>query len=257
MEQLNELALFSGAGGGILGGKLLGWRTVCAVEWEPYPASVLCARQNDGLLPHFPIWDDVQTFDGRPWKGIVDVVSGGFPCQDISAAGGGAGITGTRSGMWTHMARIISQIRPKYAFVENSSMLTVRGLGTVLGDLSEIGYDCKWLVMGAADVGAHHQRDRIWIVAKQMGNTDSLGQPRQGQHEQPVNSETNSHWQANIIEPIGRSKFWETEPNVGRVAHGVAARVDRLKAIGNGQVPLCAATAWETLTREYCPQPDH
>ena len=86
---LNELALFAGAGGGILGGHLLGWRTVCAVEWEPYPASVLCARQNDKVLPPFPIWDDVQTFDGKPWRGLVDVVSGGFPCQDISAAGGG------------------------------------------------------------------------------------------------------------------------------------------------------------------------
>ena len=75
-QSLNELALFAGAGGGILGGKLLGWRTVCAVEWEPYPASVLCARQNDGFLPPFPIWDDIQTFDGKPWRGIVDVVSG-------------------------------------------------------------------------------------------------------------------------------------------------------------------------------------
>jgi len=297
MEQLNELALFSGAGGGILGGKLLGWRTVCAVEWEPYPASVLCARQNDGLLPPFPIWDDVQTFDGRPWKGIVDVVSGGFPCQDISAAGGGAGITGTRSGMWTNMARIISQVRPKYAFVENSSMLTVRGLGTVLGDLSEIGYDCKWLVMGAADVGANHQRDRIWIVAKQMGNTDNDGyiapkisssvaqgsnssQTRQKQASQLEGSNKQyaelaytsdkrlqGHGDKRINDTSieqkrlpwfgvdgGSSNWWATEPNVGRVAHGVAARVDRLKAIGNGQVPLCAATAWETLTREYCHQ---
>ena len=89
---MNELALFAGAGGGILGGHLLGWRTVCAVEWEQYPASVLCARQNDGLLPPFPIWDDVQNFDGKPWRGIVDVVSGGFPCQDISAAGTGGGL---------------------------------------------------------------------------------------------------------------------------------------------------------------------
>ena len=88
---MNELALFAGAGGGILGGHLLGWRTVCAVEWEQYPACVLAARQNDGLLPPFPIWDDVQTFDGNPWRGIVDVVSGGFPCQDISAAGTGGG----------------------------------------------------------------------------------------------------------------------------------------------------------------------
>jgi DNA (cytosine-5)-methyltransferase 1 len=91
-EELNELALFAGAGGGILGGHLLGWRTVCAVEWEQYPASVLCARQNDGLLSPFPIWDDVQTFDGSPWRGIVDVVSGGFPCQDISSAGGGSAL---------------------------------------------------------------------------------------------------------------------------------------------------------------------
>jgi DNA (cytosine-5)-methyltransferase 1 len=90
---MNELALFAGAGGGILGGHLLGWRTVCAVEWEQYPASVLCARQNDGLLPPFPIWDDVCTFDGNPWRGIVQVISGGFPCQDISAAGGGLALT--------------------------------------------------------------------------------------------------------------------------------------------------------------------
>ena len=162
---MNELALFAGAGGGILAGKLLGWRTVCAVEWEPYPASVLCARQNDGLLPTFPVWDDVQTFDGRPWQGIVDVISGGFPCQDISVAGKGAGINGTRSGMWTHMARIIGEVRPRFVFVENSPALLTRGLGVVLGDLAALGYDCRWTVLGAADVGAPHQRDRFWLVA--------------------------------------------------------------------------------------------
>lgn len=164
---MNELALFAGAGGGILGGHLLGWRTVCAVEWEQYPASVLCARQNDGILPPFPIWDDVQTFDGKPWRGIVDVVSGGFPCQDISAAGRGAGIDGERSSMWKHMARIIGEVRPRYAFVENSPMLTTRGLGVVLADLSSMGFDAKWGVVSAADVGANHQRERIWIRAEQ------------------------------------------------------------------------------------------
>ncbi len=163
---MNELALFAGAGGGILGGHLLGWRTVCAVEWEAYPASVLVARQNDKILPTFPIWDDVQTFDGKPWRGIVDVVSGGFPCQDISAAGKGAGIEGKRSSMWGHMARIIGEIRPKYAFVENSPMLTSRGLGTVLADLSSLGFDAEWGVLSAADIGANHLRERIWIVAK-------------------------------------------------------------------------------------------
>jgi DNA (cytosine-5)-methyltransferase 1 len=162
--QLRELALFAGAGGGILGGKLLGWRTICAVEWEPYPASVLISRQNEGILPPFPVWDDVQTFDGKPWRGRVDVISGGFPCQDISCAGKGAGIEGERSSMWTHMARIIGEVRPRYAYVENSPMLVGRGLTTVLSDLAEMGYDAKWGIMGAHHVAAPHKRDRIWIV---------------------------------------------------------------------------------------------
>jgi DNA (cytosine-5)-methyltransferase 1 len=166
-EKLNELALFAGAGGGILGGHLLGWNCVCAVEWEPYPAGVLIARQNEGFLPPFPIWDDVQTFDGRPWRGIVDVVSGGFPCQDISSAKGpGAkGIKGERSGMWVHMARILGEVRPRYALVENSPNLTFRGLDVVLADLAALGYDAAWGVYSAADVGARHIRERIWIVA--------------------------------------------------------------------------------------------
>ena len=137
---MNELALFAGAGGGILGGHLLGWRTVAAVEIEDYPRRVLLQRQADGFLPRFPVWDDVRTFDGKPWRGKVDVISGGFPCQDISAAGKGAGIRGKRSGMWGEMARIIGEVRPKFAFVEHSPMLTVRGLGVVLGDLAEMGF---------------------------------------------------------------------------------------------------------------------
>ena len=311
---LNELALFTGAGGGILGGKLLGWRTVCAVEWEPYPASVLCARQNDGLLPPFPIWDDVQTFDGKPWAGIVDVVSGGFPCQDISAAGKGAGIDGERSGMWREMARIIHEVRPRFVFVENSPMLTSRGLGTVLGDLASMGFDARWGVLGAADVGANHQRDRIWIVGtnpansrcelRSTWNTTKLdtktqiwsasaihnkssgqGQADMAQTqelfsngcndnsrislERETQSESrNDCWKNSISNANGsqcqgvqqskreeqeyayasNSRWWQAEPDVGRMADGVAAGVDRLKAIGNGQVPLCAATAWRILS---------
>ena len=318
---MNELALFAGAGGGILGGKLLGWRTVCAVEWEAYPASVLCARQNDGLLPPFPIWDNVQTFDGKPWRGIVDVVSGGFPCQDISAAGKGAGIDGERSGMWGEMARIICEVRPKYAFVENSPMLTSRGLGRVLGDLASMGFDARWGVLGANDIGANHKRDRIWIVAQRSGhfphaqydrirwweqqqksvvketnvadthsitrrsmeigwssingseecrnvrgilafnsgnkqkekreilaNSTSIGQQGSWEYEQSFNTKKSKQRQTNYAESIGRPEFWSIEPDVGRVANGVAARMDRLKAIGNGQVPLCAATAWRILS---------
>ena len=136
---MRELALFAGAGGGILGGKLLGWQTVCAVEINSYCASILCRRQDEGILAPFPIWDDVTTFDGRPWRGVVDVISGGFPCQDISAAGRGAGITGERSGLWSEMARIIGEVRPRFVFVENSPMLVSRGLGRVLADLATLG----------------------------------------------------------------------------------------------------------------------
>jgi DNA (cytosine-5)-methyltransferase 1 len=341
---MNELALFAGAGGGILGGHLLGWRTVCAVEWEPYPASVLIARQNEGVLPPFPIWDDVRTFDGRPWRGRVDVVSGGFPCQDISAAGKGAGIDGERSGMWAHMARIIREVGPRYAFVENSPMLTSRGLGRVLGDLAAMGYDARWGVLGAVDAGAPHKRDRIWIVAHAQSGESRKQTERQrrenlggggcdfprpedswpkdladaekqrarglpigtsseytrlgfvgedvadaghllGRHgaesneTQPasfarcgevcdtvrkglegadaLNVACESSRQHGEIAPtteaafggVPRIAWWATEPDVGRVAHGVAARVDRLKAIGNGQVPAVAALAWRILSK--------
>ena len=244
---MNELALFAGAGGGILGGKLLGWRTVCAVEWEPYPASVLCARQNDKILAPFPIWDDVRTFDGKPWRGIVDVVSGGFPCQDISAAGHGAGISGNRSGLWSEMARIIGEVRPRYAFVENSPMLTSRGLGTVLGDLAALGFDARWGVVSAADLGAPHLRERIWIVG------DSNNEPRLQASQETItkrgrcNSWDNIGWQYWKRTPTPN---WQIPEAVSDgVANGVAARVDRLKAIGNGQVPRGAATAFRLLSR--------
>jgi len=243
---MNELALFAGAGGGILGGHLLGWRTVCAVEWEAYPASVLVARQNDKILSPFPIWDDVQTFDGKPWRGIVDVVSGGFPCQDISAAGKGDGIDGERSGMWREMARIIGEVMPKYVFVENSPMLTIRGLGTVLRDLATMGYDAEWCVLGAANVGANHKRDRIWIVGKrQMVNTRCQhGEKRLSKSELIKNTKT-----SNYCKRFSQISLWDKkiESTVVRMVDGMASRVDRLKAIGNGQVPLVAETAWNIL----------
>lgn len=167
---LRELALFAGAGGGILGGKLLGWRTVCAVEREPYARDVLVARQNDGSIDPFPIWDDVCTFDGVPWRGLVDVVSGGFPCQDISVAGKGKGLSGARSGLWSEMARIICAVAPRFVLVENSPMLTSRGLGRVLGDLAGMGFDAEWGVLAAGHAGAPHLRERIWILAHTREN---------------------------------------------------------------------------------------
>jgi len=368
---VNELHLFAGAGGGILGSELLGIRTICAVELDPYPASVLLARQNDGILPPCPVWDDVCTFDGRPWRGLVDVVSGGFPCQDISSAGKGAGIDGKRSGLWREMFRVVCEIRPQFVFVENSPVLTSRGLGRVLGDLASIGYDAEWMVLGADDVGAPHVRKRIWILAHDP-HADGLQRPKQGEpftgsqvidgcslhrldagddvadrnnersrrgdeFPESLAEKRRMDWnslrfreeaerevsggeqaaqstrvcrdvsyspsqglerqrlqprQSKIPEPgndrlhvpypadkrhvrgdgefpenerlgsqgdyhAGRAEtndcgeWWSAEPDVGRVAHGVAARVDRIKAIGNGQVPGVAATAFQVLLGRF------
>jgi len=241
---MNELALFAGAGGGILGGKLLGWRTVCAVEWEPYAAGVLAARQNDKVLEPFPIWDDVQTFDGTPWRGIVDVVSGGFPCQDISSAGKGAGIDGERSSMWKHMARVVCEVRPEWVFVENSPMLVSRGLGTVLRDLAEIGFDAAWTVLSAAQVGAPHIRERIWICA----HSNSVGWGRRSEEFRA----RNNLFQSSGL--VGKSGAWkETAEQKARILgmdDGVAAGMDRLKATGNGQVPRVAAAAFAILAEQ-------
>ena len=262
---MNELALFAGAGGGILGGKLLGWRTICAVERDEYAASVLVARQNDGILAPFPIWSNVCTFDGRPWRGRVDVISGGFPCQDISSAGKGAGITGERSGLWAEMARIVCEVQPRYVFVENSPMLTCRGLGVVLGDLATLGYDARWGVLGAHHSGAPHKRDRIWIVGWDSHSPYEQAQQEMARNGQATGSSgvcgdvpnangkrLEEQWRTKPAAPgyeeLKRGGWWQTEPAVGRVVDGMAYRVDRLKALGNGQVPAVAALAWQILS---------
>lgn len=276
---MNELALFAGAGGGILGGKLLGWNCVGAVEIDEYCRRVLLQRQRDGILNRFPIWDDVCTFDGQPWRGLVDVVSGGFPCQDISLAGDGAGIDGERSGLWTEMARIVGEVRPRFAFVENSPALTGRGLDRVLGDLSEMGYDARWGVVSAEDAiwfggppAIYHERQRIWIVAedadaariqqrwkKQRTEWQRAGSGCQSIDQNP-NPNCSRQQECNIpakpdrpgqrdwLDAANRkSDWWLTEPAVGRVAHGVSSRMERLRALGNGQVPAVAALAWRIL----------
>ncbi|MDZ5431273.1 DNA cytosine methyltransferase [Pseudomonas fluorescens] len=247
---MNELALFAGAGGGILGGHLLGWRTVCAVERDAYAAQILAQRQTDGLLPPFPIWSDVCSFDGRPWQGLVDVVSGGFPCQDISAAGNGLGIAGARSGLWRQMARITDEVRPRYVELENSPLLVGRGLAVVLGDLAEMGYGARWGVIGAADFGAPHQRDRIWLIAEDSHQTVANTGGEHGKGILPRRTDSPIRGRPFERSPGSRrdgTGWWSSEPGMGRVADGMAHRVDRLKAIGNGQVPVVAASAFEAL----------
>jgi len=281
---VNELHLFAGAGGGILGGMLLGHTTVCAVEIEPYCRRVLLQRQRDGILPKFPIWDDVCTFDGKPWRGKVDVVAGGFPCQDISSAEKGVGLSGKRSGLWSEMERIIGEILPRFVFIENSPMLRTKGLHTVLKDLAEMGYDARWGIISASDAGAPHQRKRMWILAYlnsirsdeyssasklwanwlEQSSKDS-GASNEGENAEieKMGNSYGTHFKRSWISSRVHQKdtifnksssWWKADPAdaiescVGRVANGVASRVDRLKAIGNGQVPIVAATAFRLLS---------
>lgn len=215
---LTTFHLFAGAGGGILADLLLGHIPIGACEIEEYPRNVLLARQRDGILPEFPIWDDICTLDGKPWRGLVDVVCGGFPCQDISAAGKGAGIEGNRSGLWGEMARIICEIQPRYAFVENSPMLTSRGLHRVLGDLAEMGYDARWCVLGACDAGAPHKRDRIWILGE-LADASVHGlaasEEREGADER---SDERTTWAQPSGESAGLCASGELE-NVGNSMH--------------------------------------
>jgi len=300
---MNELHLFAGAGGGILGGMLCGHTTVCAVEIEPYCRKVLLQRQRDGILPKFPIWDDVCTFDGTPWRGKVDVVCGGFPCTDISQIKQGAeGIKGESSGLWSEMARITNEVRPRYVFIENSPQLVHRGLGQILCDLSRMGYDARWGILGACHANAPHIRNRIWILgypkrqrlegynrheqtkegrtdenrpnfptsiyvrgwkrvvyasdcSRDMDDVDGFHECPEcgyeyGECECPGPTMDNLTYQVrNNGEYAKPSDWWASESCVQRVAHGVGNRVDRLKAIGNGQVPAVAAMAWKILSK--------
>jgi DNA (cytosine-5)-methyltransferase 1 len=247
---LNELALFAGAGGGLLASRLLGWRTVCAVEIDPYARDVLMARQNDGCLDPFPIWDDVRTFDGRAWRGSIDVVTAGWPCTDISVAGRGAGIKGKQSGLWTEVARILAEVRPRACLLENSPALTTRGLGTVLGDLAAMGFATEHGVLGAHHTGAPHKRDRIWIVAADAKRVELRDESRRrhGTNRQSATQLADDGTKESVADACSAG-WWQTEPDVGRVADGVASRLDRLRCIGNGQVPAVAALAWRTLIR--------
>ena len=204
---------------------------------------------------------------------LLTLYLAGSRVRTSAPQGGGAGIEGSRSGMWKHMARIIGEVRPSYVFVENSPLLVGRGLAVVIGDLTALGYDSEWFCLSASDCGAPHKRDRIWLVAhsnrirklqpegckqKQRGRSSDCCTPmansgsdnEQRQFSSIANEKKRERQKQRPIGSCGNGfRRWPAEPNVGRVAHGVAARVDRLKAIGNGQVSRVAATAFNLLFR--------
>jgi DNA (cytosine-5)-methyltransferase 1 len=223
---MNELALFAGVGGGLLASKVLGWRTVCAVEYSEWNAGVLAQRQNDGILEPFPIWDDVRTFDSNRWRGSVDIVSGGFPCQAFSTAARGRNIA--EKNLWREMRRIICDVEPRFVFGENVS---AKAIDAACDDLEPLGYKTRAITLSAQDMGADHIRERHWFLAYADDKSELL---------RAVNAE--------MARSTGiYSRVWETFPDDPGVVNGLARRVERYTATGNGQVPIVAINALLTL----------
>lgn len=319
---MNELSLFTGAGGGVLGTKLLGFNHIGYVEINEYCQRVIAQRIKDGILDEAPIFSDIRAFIDQgyasSYTGLVDIITAGFPCQPFSVAGKREG-GGDDRNMWPETIEVIREIRPKIVLLENvPGLLTpvqrwairlipkTKGwfrriaikiafpsyFGRILRDMAACGFDARWRMLSAAEVGAPHKRDRLWIVAytNSQGQSDVTTRTEEGI---VVVADTQKHSQRPGLcasEPgqIGRGRsshsgcainvadttiprlqkreglqprrqetdptiktleWWATEPDVGRVANGVANRVDRLKAHGNGQVPIVAKTAWQILTK--------
>jgi len=249
---MRVLDLFSGIGGFSLGLERAGMTTVAFCERDAYCRDVLAKH-----WPGVPCHEDVTKREFQ--EGEADVICGGFPCQDISLAGAGAGLSGERSGLYRELVRAIRMVRPRYAIMENVAALLVRGMGTVLGDLAEIGHDAEWNCIPASAIGAPHQRDRLWLVAypDRQGEPQSQGRILNigrwlGHGSQTLadaksggcrqgNSHPGGNGQGAIAAGewcgLADSGWWETEPDVGRVADGIPSRVDRLRCLGNAVVP--------------------
>jgi DNA (cytosine-5)-methyltransferase 1 len=363
---MNSLHLFAGIGGGILADKILGNRIIGAVEINPYCRRVLAQRMDDGLIERFPLFNDIRQFDGHEIKRAVNLICGGFPCQDISSAGKGAGITGQKSGLFYELIRVCRSCRPSYIFLENSPFISRRGLGSVLAALAELGFNAEWATLSARACGAPHRRSRWWClcynpdadrhgqlqparmlkkIGRRLGDLgleisdaesvgrqtargkgirrlsaclcdqpgeaarlgdDSLsrgarnytdaeisrcggngassgieqsGAVSMGSRESDFgpglasDQAANRGWYLADADALGRDPrrgqdglsaesrlpgpsdsdralgWWEAEPGMGRVAHGISNRVDRIKGLGNAQVPVCAALAFYLLLR--------
>lgn len=265
---MNVLDIFSGIGAFALGLERAGMRVVAFCECDAYCRAVLRSH-----WPHAPIFDDVRSLRATDlaWSRI-DCIAGGFPCQDISVAGNGAGIEGADSRLWAEFARLLGELRPRYALVENSAALLGRGLSTVLADLAALRYDAEWHCIPASDVGAPHIRDRCWIIAHSNadgGRREGLGQQEHASEQGAPGGESHrlrapGRWHRSVPDAggtrlplteraalldarrwtegraIAERGWWATEPAVGRVVDGPATRVDRrrrLIALGNALVP--------------------
>lgn len=230
-RKLRVLDLFSGIGGFSLGlERTGGFETVAFCEIEEFPRRVLAKH-----WPNVPCYRDVRELTGARLAadGIaVDVICGGFPCQDLSYAGRGAGLAGERSGLWSEILRLVGELRPQFVIVENVTALLGRGLDVVLGDLAAIRYDAEWHCIQAASVSAPHPRDRVWVISHPQ-RIDNPGQI--------VRRITHQAWPearlgelVRVSSPAFRDEAFST---LGGMDDGVPNRLDRLRCLGNAVVP--------------------
>ena len=271
-------SLFAGIGGFDHAARTVGWTTKWYSEIDPYACQVMA--QN---FPEAINLGDVRGISRPP---AVDVLCGGFPCQDISHSGKGAGLSGARSGLWRQFARIIDEIRPTWIVIENASALRTRGLGTVLRDLDAVGYVGEWHCVSACAVGAPHQRDRAWIIARRATRRDDwIACDACGEawcaicemHVGECSCIPAEQWEALADamclrtqisdsgqlaaeqEPgrngttggvgFGPAEYWATQPRVDRVSHGTPHRWDRTRCAGNAIVPQIAEVIFRAINQ--------
>lgn len=255
-------SLFSGIGGLELG---LEWAGLGPVLWQ-VEKDEFCRRVLAKHWPDVPRWNDVETVRGKQLP-VVDLICGGFPCQDVSSAGKRAGLSGKRSGLWWNFARIVADARPEWVVVENVASGASRWLCPVRSHLRELGYRSRALGIAARDVGAPHRRSRVFVLA----HSDQVAPGQQGRggrpSGRPANLPAHDGGSQHVADPAssrrarglrngqehaGRSRpenrtWWAIEPHVGRVAHGVSQRMDRLAGLGNAVVPQCAQVVGEVI----------
>ncbi len=265
---VSGLHLFSGIGGLTLA--LSEWVTpVAYCERERYAQAVLLSRMADGELPRAPIWDDVTSLRGTMLPSPIDIIYGGFPCQDISSAGHGVGLGGERSGLFNHIARLVSETNPRFIFLENVSAIRTRGLNSVAQTLTELGYDFRWTIVSAKEVGACHVRKRWFGLARAHGLNlrlepgRSSRQKRQAQTIDGVDGSPRTYPNADgsrlegqlgsesrVPRPVVYNG-WKSQPTVCRRDHGVSGRPHQLKGLGNAVVPLQAQVAFKKLLGNF------
>jgi DNA (cytosine-5)-methyltransferase 1 len=272
---LNGLDLFSGIGGLTIA--LAPWvQPIAYCENDRYASAVLLSRMASGDIPAAPIWDDVRTLTRDMFPSEIDIIYGGFPCQDVSSAGLRKGLEGERTGLFREAIRLVRECKPKFVFLENVQGIK-KFVHTVRGELEALGYDCRDGLLSAAEVGAAHKRNRWWLLAYSNkhrqpelhasqhelgaerkapsnsindGSQESLAYAARNRREQGNTNPTGSRAGIGENERVGRSflsSWWNAEPDVGRVVNGVSARAHRLRGLGNAVVPLQAREAFKRL----------